>query len=86
MSARVIIYTGPFCGYCSAAMRLLKSKGVAYEELRTGSDPALRAEMEQRSGRHTVPQVFIDDQHVGGYDDLAALDQTGELDKLLGHG
>lgn len=83
MAAKVTIYTGSFCGYCSAATRLLASKGVAYDEKKTSSDPALRTEMEQRSGGHTVPQIFIGDQHVGGYDDLAALEQAGELEALL---
>ena len=83
MAANVTIYTGSFCGYCSAALRLLASKGVTCDEKKTSSDPALRAEMEQRSGGHTVPQIFIGDQHVGGYDDLAALEQAGKLDALL---
>ncbi|MBL4621858.1 MAG: glutaredoxin 3 [Immundisolibacteraceae bacterium] len=83
MAANVTIYTGSFCGYCSAALRLLASKGAVYDEKKTSSDPALRAEMEQRSGGHTVPQIFIGDHHVGGYDDLAALEHKGELDALL---
>ncbi|RLA09221.1 MAG: glutaredoxin 3 [Gammaproteobacteria bacterium] len=83
MSKKVIIYTGSFCGYCSAALRLLKSKNVNWEEIKVSSAPDLRAEMEQRSGRHTVPQIFIGDQHVGGYDDLADLEQRRELDAML---
>ena len=83
MSAKVTIYTGSFCGYCAAALRLLKSKGVEYDEIKVSADPELRLQMERRSGRHTVPQVFVGEQHLGGYDDLADLDQNGELDALL---
>ena len=84
MSAKVVIYTGSFCGYCSAALRLLATKGVDYEEIKVSNSPELRAEMEQRSRQFTVPQIFIGDQHIGGYDDIAALEQRGELDALLG--
>ncbi len=83
MPAKVTIYTGSFCGYCSAALRLLAIKEANYEEIKVSQDRELREEMEQRSGRHTVPQIFIGDRHVGGYDDLADLEQRGELDKLL---
>lgn len=62
----------------------MNSKGVAFEELRVDHDGRLWAEMKERSKRYTVPQIFINDRHVGGYDDLWALDQTGELDRLLG--
>jgi glutaredoxin 3 len=79
----IVIYTRALCGYCTAARELLDSKGVAYTDLDTTLDATLRAEMVSRSGRRTVPQVFIGGRHVGGYDDLAALDAAGELDPLL---
>lgn len=80
----VEIYTTPTCGYCHAAKRLLAAKGVDYTEFNVAGDMALRAEMTQRSnGGRTVPQIFIGDQHVGGCDDLYALDQMGKLDPLL---
>jgi glutaredoxin 3 len=79
----VIIYSSPFCGYCSAAKRLLDKKSISYTEIDVMFAPDLRAEMVARSGRQTVPQVFIGDKHIGGFDDLAALDKRGELDKLL---
>ncbi len=79
----VVIYTGALCGYCAMAKRLLQDKGVAYEEIPVDMDVARRAEMEQRSGRRTVPQIFIGEQHIGGYDDLAALERAGKLDALL---
>lgn len=83
--AQVEIYTGMMCGYCSAAKRLLKKKGVAFEETDVTWKPGKRAEMMQRaSGRHSVPQIFIDGEHVGGCDDLYALDAAGKLDAKLG--
>ncbi|WP_448508350.1 glutaredoxin 3 [Immundisolibacter sp.] len=82
----VVIYTGALCGYCAMAKRLLQDKGVAYEEIPVDMDVARRAEMEQRSGRRTVPQIFIGEQHIGGYDDLAALERAGKLDALLAGG
>lgn len=82
--ARVEIYTKAFCPYCSRAMRLLDSKGVAPEEYDITMGGPKRAEMiERANGRTTVPQVFIDGRHVGGSDDLAALDREGKLDPLL---
>lgn len=82
--ARVEIYTTPLCGYCHAAKRLLTQKGVAFEETDVSRDAGLRAAMMDRAGgRHTVPQIFIDGQHVGGCDDLYALDRAGGLDPLL---
>jgi glutaredoxin 3 len=71
------------CGFCRAAERLLKSKGVTYEVIKVDEDPALYEHMKKITGRHTVPQIFIGDRHVGGFDDLSAINQTGELDKLL---
>jgi glutaredoxin 3 len=80
----VEIYTTPFCPYCVAAKRLLQKKGVTYEETDVSRDPALRQAMMRRAGgRHTVPQIFIGGQHVGGCDDLHALDHQGRLDPLL---
>jgi glutaredoxin 3 len=82
--ARVEIYTSPLCGYCHAAKRLLTQKGVAFEETDVSRDPGLRtAMMDRAGGRHTVPQIFINGQHVGGCDDLYALDRAGGLDPLL---
>ncbi len=81
---KVSMYTAAYCGYCVRAERLLESKGVAdIVKLRVDEDPALRSEMMQRTGRRTVPQIYIGDFHVGGYDDLAALDRAGRLDPLL---
>ena len=80
----VEIYTSPMCGYCHAAKRLLKAKGAAFTEHDISRDPSLRAQMMQRSnGGRTVPQIFIGGQHVGGSDDLHALDHAGKLDALL---
>ena len=82
--ADVVIYTKPGCGYCYAAMALLDEKGAAYTEIVASNDPAKKQEMIQRSGgRMTFPQIFIDGKHVGGSDDLRALDRRGELDALL---
>jgi glutaredoxin 3 len=80
---RVVVYSSPFCGYCGAAKRLLTSKGVRFKEIDVLFDPERKREMIERSGRRTVPQIFIGDRHVGGFDDLSALDATGELDDLL---
>lgn len=80
---RVIVYSQPFCGYCSAAKRLLKEKGAEFSEVDVMVEAGRRDEMIERSGRRTVPQIFIDGRHVGGYDDLSALDRSGELDRLL---
>ena len=79
----VTIYTRALCGYCSAAKRLLEQKGVAFDERDATMDSALRQEMMQRSGRSTFPQIFVGDVHVGGCDDLFALDRSGKLDPLL---
>lgn len=81
--AEVIIYTRPFCGYCSRAVALLTEKDVAFEEIEAGMDPKLRQEMMEKSGRSTFPQIFIDGKHIGGCDDLMALDRAGKLDDLL---
>ena len=81
---RVTVYSTPFCGYCSAAKRLLTAKGADFTEVDVMFEPKTRNEMIERSGgRRTVPQIFIDGRHIGGYDDLSALDKAGELDRLL---
>ena len=82
--ARVEIYSKFMCPYCARAKRLLDGKGIAYEEHDISMGGEKRAEMLQRAqGRHTVPQIFIDDRHIGGSDDLAALEADGKLDLLL---
>ncbi|RYE07522.1 MAG: glutaredoxin 3 [Hyphomicrobiales bacterium] len=81
--SKVQIYTTNWCPYCTAAKSLLADKGVAYEEI-DATDPEVRADMVQRAhGRRTVPQIFIGDTHLGGYDDMAALERRGQLDPLL---
>jgi len=80
----VTIYTTPTCGYCMAAKRLLTRKGVPFTEIDVAGDPGLRREMSERaSGGYTVPQIFIGELHVGGFDEMYALDRMGKLDPLL---
>lgn len=80
----VTIYTKPFCPYCARALNLLGKKNVTFEEIDAGMDPNKRREMMQRAnGKATYPQVFIGEKHVGGCDELMALDRSGELDTLL---
>ena len=81
----VIIYTKDYCGFCAQAKALLDAKGVTFTEIDVTHDPAVEAEMIERSGRRTVPQTFIDGRHIGGFDDLTALDAAGRLNPLLGH-
>jgi len=81
--ASVTIYTRPFCGFCAQALRLLKDKNVDFKEIEAGFDPDKRREMETRSGRSTFPQIFIGEAHIGGCDDLLALDRSGQLDTML---
>ena len=82
--ATIEIYTSPLCGYCHAAKRMLTDKGQSYAEFDVAADPAKRQEMMSRAnGRHTVPQIFINDTHIGGYDDMAGLERAGKLDPLL---
>ena len=82
--AAITIYTRPLCPYCADALALLEQKGAAYDEVDISGNAALRAEMIQRSGgRMTVPQIFINDRHIGGCDDIYALDARGELDTAL---
>ena len=80
---KIIVYSSPFCGYCSAAKRLLEKKGVEFDEVDVMFDAERKREMIERSGRQTVPQIFIGDRHIGGYDELSALDARGELEPLL---
>lgn len=79
----ITIYTSGFCPYCVAAKNFLKSRGAAWREVRIDTDPSQRAEMQSRARRSSVPQIFIGDTHVGGYDDLIALDRAGNLKALL---
>jgi glutaredoxin 3 len=81
--ADVLIYTTSACPYCVQAKRLLSHKGVPYQEIDVSGDAARRQEMMQASGRRTVPQIFIGEQSIGGFDELYALEQSGELDTLL---
>lgn len=82
--AHIEIYTSPFCGYCSRAKALLTKKGATFDEIDIARDDARRNEMLARTGgRRTVPQIFIGTQHVGGCDDLYALDAAGKLDPML---
>ena len=82
--AKVVIYTTQYCPYCVRAKQLLNHKGVAFDEIDVGNDDDLREKMiDESGGRRTVPQIFIDGKGVGGYDELYALDQEGELDRLL---
>jgi glutaredoxin 3 len=82
--AKVLMYSTGVCPFCLMAERLLKSKGVAdIEKIRVDLEPKRREEMMQRTGRRTVPQIYVGERHVGGYDDLSALDRAGGLDPLL---
>lgn len=84
-SPDIVMYSTNYCGYCQRARSLFDRKGVSIQEIKIDDSPEQRDIMLKRSGgRRTVPQIFIGDRHVGGYDDLAALDRKGELDKLLG--
>ena len=82
-SPKVIIYGNASCPYCGAARMLLTKKSVEFEDISVTGDASLFEEMLQKSGRRSVPQIFIDDHHVGGFDELDALNRSGELDKLL---
>lgn len=81
---QVVVYTSAFCGYCAGAKNLLAKKGVDFLEIRIDKEAGMREEMERRSQRDTVPQIFIGDRHIGGFDDLVDLDMDDELDPLLG--
>ncbi len=82
MPKPILMYESRLCGYCRAAKRLLEKKGWEYEAKVVDGDMALRAEMQQLSGRTSVPQIFFGDTHVGGFDDMAELEASGELDEL----
>ncbi|MFW5431638.1 MAG: glutaredoxin 3 [Methylophilaceae bacterium] len=82
--ANIVMYTTAYCPFCSNAERLLVNKGVTdINKIRIDEEPELRMEMMEKTGRRTVPQIYIGDQHIGGFDDLRALDLAGELEPLL---
>lgn len=83
MANEIVIYQTSLCGYCSAAKRLLDGKGVEYQAIAVDQNPEKRQEMIDKSGRQTVPQIFIGEHHVGGFDDLYELESDGKLDALL---
>jgi glutaredoxin 3 len=80
---KVLMYTTSWCGYCARARALFKAKGVPFTEIDVENVEGARAQMQARSGRTSVPQIFIGERHLGGYDDTNALDRKGELDRLL---
>lgn len=80
----ILVYTAPACGYCGAAKSLLRAKGVSFREIDVSEEDGKREEMIRRSGSRSVPQIFIGSEHVGGYEELSALNQQGKLDALLG--
>ena len=82
-NAGVVMYTTSWCPYCARARKLFEDKGVQYTEVDVDAVDGARAEMQQRSGRTSVPQILVGDRHLGGYDDTSALDRKGELDPLL---
>lgn len=84
MSAKIEIYTGSNCAYCSAAKNLLNQRGLDFEELHIDQDPTKRDEMLARAKRRTIPQIFINGEHLGGFDDLASADRSGKLAQLIG--
>ena len=82
----IIMYTGPMCGFCDAAKRLFKRNNAAFKEIGIGNDIKIREEMIKKSnGRRTVPQIFIEEKHIGGYEELRALEKSGELRNILGN-
>ncbi len=86
MTSKVLMYTTAVCPYCQMAERLLRAKGVDVEKVRVDLEPQRRLEMMEKTGRRTVPQIYVGETHVGGYDDLAALERAGKLDPLLQSG
>lgn len=82
-AARVVVYTTDYCPYCTRAKRLLEKKHAAYEEVNVEQRPELRSWLASASGQRTVPQVFVNNRSIGGFTDMATLDQKGELDRLL---
>lgn len=83
MRAKITLYSTRLCPYCQAARRLLEARGASYEDIAVDGDADRRAQMAARAGRHTAPQIWIGETHIGGFTDLAALEQRGELDGLL---
>lgn len=83
MNPAVTMYTTQFCPYCVRARNLLDRKGIAYQDIAVDHDPQLRREMMTRSGRNTVPQIWIGEQHIGGCDEMMSLERQGHLDELL---
>lgn len=83
MNADITMYSTRFCSYCIRARMLLDSKQVEYTDIAVDSEPTLRREMIRRSGRSTVPQIWVGERHIGGFDDLARLEQRGRLDEIL---
>ncbi|NNF51478.1 MAG: glutaredoxin 3 [Gammaproteobacteria bacterium] len=83
---KIEMYTAGYCGFCQRAKTLLQSKGASWNEIHVDHDPEKRMEMVERSGRLTVPQIWVGERHVGGFDDLYALHRSGELDDLLESG
>ncbi len=81
---KIVVYSTNYCSYCSAAKALLKSKGVAFEEINVENDPDKRDWLVEATGRTTVPQIFVDDVPYGGFDDIQALDKEGKLNPILG--
>src|SRR5262249_6502694 len=81
--SKIVMYATEWCPYCRRAEQLLKTKGVEFDKIRVDLQPELRQEMQRRSGRTSVPQIWIGERHIGGYDDMAALDREGGLDPLL---
>ena len=85
-ASKIVMYATSWCGYCARARHLLSEKGQLWDEIDLDEHPGRREEMIEKSGRTSVPQIWIGERHVGGYDDLAALEAAGELDALLGEG
>ncbi|NWA28773.1 glutaredoxin 3 [Pseudomonas gingeri] len=81
--SQVVVYSSDYCPYCMRAKSLLGSKNIAFDEIKVDGKPQLRAEMSQKAGRTSVPQIWIGDRHIGGCDDLFALERAGKLDALL---
>jgi len=84
MTPAIVIYSSQYCPFCFRAKAILQQKGVPFSELNVDGNPQLRQEMTEKAGRHTVPQIWIGERHIGGCDELIALQSTGELDVLLG--
>lgn len=82
----VTVYTADFCGYCIQVLDLLKRRGIEYAEINVEDQPGLRDVLVERSGRRTLPQVYLGDRYIGGATEMAAMDRSGELDRLLAEG